>query len=124
MSAEPPEVVAARINAERARGRMMDTARELQVRLNPGTIANNAWADAKSKGADMAEQAVGAVKQRPALAGALVGALTLFLAREPLIDMAGDFKDKVASKRRAKSAAKRRTKSGNSSDRKVEKSDE
>jgi hypothetical protein len=103
---------------------MMDTARELQVRLNPGTIANNAWADAKSRGAEMAEQAVGAVKQRPALAGAVVGALSLFLAREPLIGMAGDFKDKVAEKRRAKAASKRRPKSSNSSERKMEKSDE
>ena len=124
MSADTPEVVAARIAAERARGRMMDTARELQVRLNPGTIANNAWADAKSRGADMAEQAVGVVKQRPALAGAMVGALTLFLAREPLIGMAGDFKDKVAEKRRAKAATRRGTKGSTRSDRKVETEDE
>jgi hypothetical protein len=124
LTPDPPEVVAARITAERARGRMMDTARELQLRLNPGTIANNAWADAKSKGADMAGQAVGAVKQRPGMVGAVVGALTLFLAREPLIEMAGDLKDKMTEKRRRKTPAKRGTKASDSSDRKMEKSDE
>lgn len=124
MSLDPPEVVAARIAAERARGRMMDTARELQLRLNPGTLANNAWADAKSKGADIAGQAVGAVRQRPGMVGAAIGALTLFLAREPLIDMAGDLKDKVTRKRRQPSGGRGRGRASQTSNKKTEKSDE
>jgi hypothetical protein len=123
---DTPEVVAARIAAERARGQLMDTARELQVRLNPGTIANNAWADAKTKGADMAGQAVGAVKQRPGLAGAVVGALTLFMAREPLMEMAGDLKDKVTQKRQPKPSSRRAAKTNKSdqSNKKTETEDE
>ena len=86
-------MAAARIEADRARARLMDSARELQERLSPGTLAHNAWEGAKIKGADLAEDAVDAVRRRPAIAGGVVAALTLFLAREPLIDLAGKLKD-------------------------------
>ncbi len=96
------QVAAARIEAERARGRLMETARELQERLSPATLAQSAWAGAKSKGVDLAEDAVDAVRRRPAIAGGLVAALALFLAREPLIDMAGKLAGEVKTKRKAK----------------------
>ena len=104
MTADPPEIAAARIEAERARARLMDTARELQERLSPATLAQSAWAGAKSKGADLAEEAVDAVRRRPAIAGGVVAALALFLAREPLIDMAGKLAGEVKSKRKASKA--------------------
>jgi hypothetical protein len=116
VNADAPEVIAARINAERARGKLMDTARELQVRLSPATIANNAWSDAKTKGAEVAEQAVDAVRQRPGVAGAVIGALTLFLAREPLIDMASGLKEKVTRKRSTGTTRKKPNKQTESSD--------
>ena len=100
MSEDSPTVAAARFEAERARARLMDSARELQERLSPGTLAHNAWEGAKIKGADLAEDAVDAVRRRPALAGGVVAALTLFLAREPLIDLAGKLKDNAKTKRR------------------------
>lgn len=108
MSDDTPEVAAARIAAERARSRLMATARELQERLSPGTLAHNAWEGAKSKGADLAEGAVDAVRRRPAIAGGMVAAIALFLAREPLIDMAGKLADGADSKRKS---GKRKTKS-------------
>ena len=89
MRAETPEVAAARIEAERARARLMTSAHELQERLSPRTLARGAWEGAKIKGADLAEDAVDAVRRRPAIAGGIVAALTLFLAREPLMDLAG-----------------------------------
>ena len=100
MSGDTPEIAAARIEAERARARLMDTARQLQERLSPGTLAQNAWEGAKSKGADLAEDAVDAVRRRPAIAGGVVAAIALFLAREPLIDMAGKLADGMGSKRK------------------------
>ena len=100
MSGDTPQIAAARIEAERARARLMDTARQLQERLSPGTLAQNAWEGAKSKGADLAEDAVDAVRRRPAIAGGVVAAIALFLAREPLIDMAGKLADGVSSKRK------------------------
>ena len=110
MTKDTPEVAAARIEAERARARLMETARELQERLSPGNLAQNAWEGAKSKGADLAEEAVDAVRRRPAIASGVVAAIALFLAREPLIDMAGKLADGVTSKRKAKKAAPRKTK--------------
>ena len=85
MSADTPEVAAARIKAAKARAELMETARELQERLSPAVLANNAWQGAKARGADLAEDAVDAVRKRPAIAGGIVAALALFLARDPLI---------------------------------------
>jgi hypothetical protein len=98
VTAEPATIAAARIEAERARGRLMDSARELQERLSPGTLAQSAWSGAKAKGVDIAEEAVDAVKRRPGLAGGVVAAVALFLAREPLIDLAGKLGDQVTAK--------------------------
>ncbi len=84
MSNDTPEMIAARVEAERARARLMGTAQELQVRLSPGTIANNAWAGAKVKGADLAEEAADVVRTRPAMAGGVAAAAGLFLLRNPL----------------------------------------
>jgi hypothetical protein len=111
MTKDTPEVAAARIEAERARGQLIETARQLQERLSPGNLAQNAWQGAKSKGADLAEEAVDAVRRRPAIASGVVAAIALFLAREPLIDMAGKLADGVTSKRKSKKAAPRNTKS-------------
>lgn len=109
MSRDNPGIAAARIEAERARARLMGTARELQERLSPATLAQSAWAGAKEKGADLAEDAVDAVRKRPAIAGGVVAALALFLAREPLIDMAGKLAGEVKTRRKAKPKAKPKT---------------
>ncbi len=108
MTRDTPEVAAARIEAERARARLMETARELQERVSPATLAQNAWEGAKSKGADLAEDAVDAVRRRPAIASGVVAAIALFLAREPLIDMAGKLADGVTGKRKTKKKPSRR----------------
>ena len=109
---DTPEVSAARIEAERSRTRLLGTAHELQERLSPKTLARGAWEGAKIKGADLAEDAVDAVKARPVAAGGVVAALTLFLAREPLIDLAQRLKNGVSNKRQARKArkAKKKTK--------------
>lgn len=104
MTGDTPEVAAARIDAARARASLMETARELQERLSPGALAQNAWEGAKSKGADLAEDAVDAVRRRPAIASGVVAAIALFLAREPLIDMAGKLADGVTTKRKSEKA--------------------
>ena len=96
---DTPEIAAARIEVERSRARVMATAHELQDRLSPKTLARGAWEGAKDKGADLAENAVDAVRSRPLAAGGVVAALTMFLAREPLIDLAGRLVDGVSAKR-------------------------
>jgi hypothetical protein len=107
MTKDSPQVAAARIETERSRARLMETARELQERLSPGHLAQNAWEGAKIKGADLAEDAVDAVRRRPAVAGAVAAAIAMFLAREPLKDLAG----KVAGGASGKGKPKRTRKS-------------
>lgn len=86
---DDPGVAKARAEAEQAQAQFVATVHELQQRLAPKTLARDAWDGAKSKGADLAEDAVDAVKRRPVAAGGIVAALALFLAREPLIELAG-----------------------------------
>ena len=100
MKPDSPEVVAMKLEAERRRARLMGTAHELQDRLSPRTLTKNAWEGAKSKGADLAEDAVDAVRARPLAAGGVVAALTLFFAREPLMDLAGRLVNGVSRKKR------------------------
>jgi ElaB/YqjD/DUF883 family membrane-anchored ribosome-binding protein len=104
---DTPEIVAARAEVDRRRARLMDTAHELQERLSPRTLAKGAWQGAKEKGADLAEDAVDAVKARPLATTGVVAAITMFLAREPLIDLAsrmvGD-KKKSRKPRRGKAS--------------------
>ena len=77
-------IAAAEAEAERAREQMLATARELADRIAPKTLARNAWEGAKVKGADLAEDAVDAVRSRPVAATGVVAAIALFLAREPI----------------------------------------
>lgn len=103
-------IEAARIEVERSRARLIDTARELQVRLQPATLASEAWEKAKNKGADLAEDAVDAVRSRPIAAGGLVAALALFLAREPIKDLVGRASDAMTSDKKKKKTKKRKSK--------------
>ena len=106
MSADSPQVAAARIKADKARAELMETAHVLQQRLSPAVLAQNAWDGAKSKGADFAEDAVDAVRKRPAIASGIVAALALFLAREPLMEAAGKLAGGAKAKRKARKASK------------------
>ena len=81
---DTPKIAAARIEVERSRAELIETARDLQARLQPKVLANEAWERAKMKGADLAEDAVDAVAKRPVAVGGVVAALTMFLARDPL----------------------------------------
>jgi hypothetical protein len=99
---DSPEIAAARIEVERRRSRVMATAHQLQDRLSPKVLARDAWAGAKEKGASLAEEAVDAVKSRPLAAGGVVAAITMFLAREPLMDLAGQLLDGVKEKKKAR----------------------
>ena len=107
---DTPEIAAARIDVERSRGRLMGTAHELQERISPKVLARNTWQGAKEKGADLAEDAVDAVKARPIAAGGAVAALAMFLAREPLMDLAGSLFGSAKEKRKTRKARKPKAK--------------
>lgn len=125
-------IVEARAEVERSREALIDTARELQQRLQPKTLAREAWESAKVKGADMAEDAVDAVKRRPVAAGGIVAAIAMFLAREPIKDGVKTLYDAMTSdnhkpneqadkKPAPKKPAPRRTRSAPRTARKTEK---
>jgi hypothetical protein len=103
---DSPEIIAARSEVERSRARLMSTAHELQERLSPKTLARSTWEGAKVKGADLAEDAVDAVRSRPIAAGGVVAAVAMFLARAPLFDLAGKLVDGVNGKRAQKKGRK------------------
>ena len=115
---EIPEIARARAEAEAARHRLMDTAGELQERLKPATLARDAWAGAKAKGADLAEDAVDAVKARPLAATGVAAAIALFLAREPVIEMTGRLFDGMGRKRAEKKRRKVQTRTSKSMEKK------
>jgi hypothetical protein len=104
------QILAARAEVDRGRARVMATAHELQDRLSPKVLAKDAWQGAKEKGAGLAEDAVDAVRARPLTATGIVAAITMFLAREPLIDLAGRVVDGVGAKRKSRKAGKAKSK--------------
>ena len=118
MTGEPHSVVEARQRADNARARLFATFDELlgaikhmQQRLEPAHLARDAWEAAKSKGADVAEEAVDAVAKRPVAATGVVAAIALFLAREPLLNLAGKLvkgKSKPAKPKAAKTSKPRK----------------
>jgi hypothetical protein len=101
---DSPEVLALRLEAEHRRARLMGTAHQLQERLSPKTLAKGAWQGTKEKGADLAENAVDAVRARPLAATGVVAAITMFLAREPLMDLVGKIAGSVGEKRKPRRA--------------------
>jgi hypothetical protein len=119
MTSESANLAFARRNAEEARTKLwatfeeiIDYAQDLQRRLEPSHLARDAWEAAKSKGADMAEDAVDAVRSRPVAATGIVAALALFLAREPLIDAAGKLMNGTGKKKARKKGRKSKTEKG------------
>jgi ElaB/YqjD/DUF883 family membrane-anchored ribosome-binding protein len=108
---DSPEIAEARQEVARTRARLMDTAHQLQDRLSPKTLAKGAWEGAKEKGADLAEDAVDAVKARPIAATGVVAAITMFLAREPLWDLATKLAGGVSEKRKIRKRRKAAPKS-------------
>jgi ElaB/YqjD/DUF883 family membrane-anchored ribosome-binding protein len=105
---ESPEIAAARAEVERLRSRVMSSAQQLQDRLSPKTLARGAWEGAKEKGADLAENTVDAVRSRPLAATGVVAAITMFLAREPLMNLAGKLAGGIGEKRKARKSRKTR----------------
>jgi hypothetical protein len=116
VSGDSPEIARARTDAERARARLFDTFRaleqpflDLRQQLTPDHLMREAWEGAKEKGADLAEGAVDAVRARPLAATGVVAAITLFLAREPLLDLAGKLAGGASNKRKTRKGRKAAT---------------
>ena len=114
MSEDEARIAAARLKVERSRERLIETAQSLARQLEPGRIARGLWDDAKDKGADLAEEAVDAVKARPIAATGIAAGLALFLAREPIAELAGKWWNGARTRKKSKgTAAKTRAQARN-----------
>jgi hypothetical protein len=78
------DLTKAKRHADWARSQLETTVGALQQRLNPKTLASEAWEGVRDKGNDMADDALAVVKERPAAVSAAIGVFALFLARKPL----------------------------------------
>jgi len=109
MSDEPVKTAESKV--DRARAKLIGTLQELSGQFEPHRLMQEAWDKAKEKGADLAEDAVDAVRSRPYTATGVVAAIAMFLAREPLMDLAGKIVDgaKSKTKKRRKAPTKSKT---------------
>lgn len=98
MSAD--RVKAAEFEVDRSRAKLLAGLSEVSRQLEPHRLVQEVWEKAKDKGADLAEEAVDAVRARPIAATGVVAAITMFLAREPLMDLAGRVFDGAKGKSR------------------------
>ncbi|HEV2746557.1 MAG TPA: DUF3618 domain-containing protein [Allosphingosinicella sp.] len=83
------QIERAQAEVEQAKRRLASTLGALQYRLKPGTLMNQAWEGVREKGGAVADDAMQAVKDRPAAVSGVIAASLLFLARDPLRRLAG-----------------------------------
>ena len=95
-------IATAELATEAARVRFVESIQTLADQLEPKRLVRELWQDAKVKGADLAEEAVDAVKSRPIAVTGVAAAIALFLAREPIADLAG----KMLGSKKSKPARK------------------
>ena len=99
-------VRAAEQEVDRTRARLTASLQELSRQFAPHRLMEEVWEKAKDKGADIAEDAVDAVRSRPYAATGVVAAIAMFIAREPLMDLAGKLVNGVSNKRAGKKRRK------------------
>ena len=77
-------VFEAKRRAIAARQRLDSDLTVARTRLRPANLAGEAWDGVKEKSANMADDAVEAVKARPGMVSLALGAVALFFARKPI----------------------------------------
>ena len=82
-------VPAARAEAEAAKRQLMATVHEIQYRLKPSTLANEAWSGVRDTATQRSDQAKEIVREKPQAAGAVAALLVLIFARKPLMSLLG-----------------------------------
>ena len=103
MTSRDVKIAAAAAEAEDKRAKLLETVDELSELFEPRKIVQEVWDTAKVKGADLAEDAVDAVKRRPVAASGAIAAIAMFLAREPIKDGIVSIYGAMTSKKKARS---------------------
>ncbi|NIJ32106.1 DUF3618 domain-containing protein [Sphingomonas oligoaromativorans] len=76
---------AAKADARAARARLLGTVEEIQTRMTPANLLDEAMAAARARSTEMVENAGRAARDRPATVAATVAGIGLLLARKPLL---------------------------------------
>lgn len=77
----PSPVTLARVQAETARARLLSTVGEVQDRLRPANLAQDAVDSASQKLESVARKGAEVARTRPVAVAAVAGAIGLYLAR-------------------------------------------
>lgn len=85
----PPDIGLAEQKVEAARAQLKRTIGEIQYRLSPATLAQNAMDSTVEGVTSVARKGAEAVRTRPVATAAVTGALGLFLARGWIGDILG-----------------------------------
>ncbi len=91
MTLSADNIERAKIEAEQARKQLANTLGAVQYRLRPANLMSDAWDGVRDKSSALADDAVQAVKDRPAAASGVVAAVAIFLAREPILKAVSRF---------------------------------
>lgn len=83
---EDAKLAAAKAEIAASRAQLFETLGEVQTRLKPATLAQDAVETAAQGVASAARKSADAVKARPAIAAALAGGIGLFFARGWITD--------------------------------------
>lgn len=79
------ELAAARLKAQEARLRLVSSTHELQARIAPKRLANDAVETAKERGQAALDGAIEVARRRPAAVAAAAVGLLAFLARRRIV---------------------------------------
>ena len=90
----PPDLLLAQANAKAARARLLGTLGEVQSRLKPSNLAQDAVESAAQGVASVARKGAEAVRRRPFAVAAITGAIGLVMARGWIGDIVGRRKRK------------------------------
>lgn len=80
----------ARRQSEASRARLTETLVELQNRLKPKALIEDALEEIREKTDELAEQAIDTVRRRPFTAAAVALAVLAWLFRAPILSAIGD----------------------------------
>ena len=87
------ELARAQADAAQAREQFMSAASEVQARLMPASIVDEAWDIVREKGEVIADGAVRAVAKRPVAASAAALGIVAVLARKPIARLFAHFRN-------------------------------
>lgn len=99
MTREEIRLAGARRESSAARARLTGTLIELQNRLKPKALIEEALEDLREKADEIAAEAIETVKKRPFTTAAIVLAVLAWVFRAPILSALGDLVDRMKTTR-------------------------